>query len=478
MSESISPPANGPPAAAPPAPAAPKQPKQTSTVRHTRAIQRDRGKRPPVGPPAAEIEAHLTELVQPALYAQVAAYRAMGRRHRLLTLPVLVAFVLSLLWRHVGSVGEAVRGLREEGILWTPPLEVSPQAVNQRPRTLPPALFQGVLEGVLPELHARWRARTAAGDGGNGRARPLPPVITRARQHFPAILAVDGATLDALLRRVGLLREGEGPVLAGRMAALLDVASCLPRRVWYEADSRAHDQRFWDAVLAALAPGTLRLFDLGFLSYARFAALTGRDVRFVTRAKTTTAYRVERTLVWEPDRFEHLVWLGAGATRCGHVLRLVGVRRGGPGGAWRRYLTNVLEPAILPPEAVAALYGMRWRLEDAFALVKRLLGLAYFSVGASNAVQTQLWATWLLYAVLVDLTDAVAAAVHRPYAAVSLEMVYRGLYHFTQAVQRGRAAATDPVGYLAANASWLGILKRPRRRPAAQLSHLTASPDP
>ncbi len=107
-----------------------------------------------------------------------------------------------------------------------------------------------------------------------------------------------------------------------------------------------------------------------------------------------------------------------------------------------------------------------------------MLGLAYFYVGATNAVQTQLWATWLLYAVLVDLTDAVAAALHRPVATLSLEMVYRGLYHFTQAVQRGQATATDPVAYLAANAGWLGVLKRPRRRPAKQFTSLTASPDP
>ena len=39
---------------------------------------------------------------------------------------------------------------------------------------------------------------------------------------------------------------------------------------------------------------------------------------------------------------------------------------------------------------------------------KRLLGLAYFWVGSENGVQLQVWATWLLYAVLVDMTDAVA----------------------------------------------------------------------
>jgi IS4 transposase len=94
---------------------------------------------------------------------------------------------------------------------------------------------------------------------------------------------------------------------------------------------------------------------------------------------------------------------------------------------------------VLPAPYVMALYWQRWRIEDAFAIVKRLLGLAYFWSGSSNGVPVQLWATWLVYAVLVDLTDAVAAALEQPYQALSLEMVYRGLYHFTQAAQRGLA---------------------------------------
>jgi hypothetical protein len=318
-------------------------------------------------------------------------------------------------------------------------------------------------------VHARWQARTAAG------ARPLPPVLARTRRHFPHLLAVDGSTLDALLRKVGLLRQGDGPVLAGRMAALLDVAAGLPRRVWYEADSRAHDQRFWERILLALEAGTLLLFDLGFLNHALFDRLTAAGIGLLTRLKATATYRVERLLAWGPDTYDVLIRLGSGDTRCAHPMRLVGVRHGG---AWYRYVTNVLDPQVLPATDVAALYACRWGCEAAFHAVKRLLGLAYFYVGAPTAVQTQLWATWLLYAVLVDLTDAVAAVLRRPAAAVSLEMVYRGLYHFTQGVQRGQATATDPVGYLAANASWLGLLKRPRRRSSTQLDHLTSSSDP
>ena len=105
-----------------------------------------------------------------------------------------------------------------------------------------------------------------------------------------------------------------------------------------------------------------------------------------------------------------------------------------------------LDPDVLPAEVVVALYWQRWRIEDAFLIVKRLLGLAYFYVGSVNGVQVQVWTTWLLYAVLTDLCDEVADTLDMPFACISYEMVYRGLYHFTQAVQRGEA--TDPVAYL------------------------------
>jgi hypothetical protein len=88
----------------------------------------------------------------------------------------------------------------------------------------------------------------------------------------------------------------------------------------------------------------------------------------------------------------------------------------------------------------------------------------------------QVWATWLLYAVLVDLTDAVAEALAVPYQDVSPEMVYRGLYHFTQAYHRGDAR--EVVAYLAAHAKRLGLLKRKRRAASGATANSAAGHDP
>ncbi len=437
-----------------------------SSVRHTRAIQRDRSKRPTVAPSAPQVEARLSELIHPATFAQVASFQAMGLRQRILTLPVMVAFVLSLIWRHLGSVAEATRVLRQEGFLWVQPTLVSAQALTDRLGSLPASLFHQVLHDLLPHLHQRWQSRQ----------RPIPPAVAWAQRHFTAVLALDGSTLDALLHKTGLLRGRAQRALGGRMAALLDITTRVPRQLWYEDDSQAHDQRFWDRVIASLEAGVLLIFDLGFLNYPHYDELCVRQISFITRAAENMAFRVEQVVQATGEVHDLLVWVGSSDTsRCTHLLRLVEVKHGD---SWYRYLTNVLDPTVLPAPYVLALYWQRWRIEDAFAIVKRLLGLAYFWSGSSNGIQVQVWATWLVDAVLVDLTDAVAAVLEQPYQALSLEMVYRGLYHFTQAVQRG--LADDPVAYLAANATWLGIVKRKRkqRTELSELLALTIASDP
>ena len=59
-------------------------------------------------------------------------------------------------------------------------------------------------------------------------------------------------------------------------------------------------------------------------------------------------------------------------------LRLVEIRHGR---SWYRYLTSVLDPKILPPFVVGALYSRRWRIEESFLLLKRLPGLSYLWTG-------------------------------------------------------------------------------------------------
>jgi len=73
----------------------------------------------------------------------------------------------------------------------------------------------------------------------------------------------------------------------------------------------------------------------------------------------------------------------------------------------------------------------------------------------------------VLYAVLVDLTDSVAEALNRPFEDISMEMVFKALYHFTQEKKLGRAS--DPVTFLAQDAKFYGVLKH-RNHPKPTLT--------
>jgi IS4 transposase len=74
----------------------------------------------------------------------------------------------------------------------------------------------------------------------------------------------------------------------------------------------------------------------------------------------------------------------------------------------------VLDPQALSARQICELYRRRWRIEDAFAWTKRLLDLAYVWTGSTNAVQLQIYATLMCYAVLVTICRQVAQALGEP----------------------------------------------------------------
>ena len=422
-----------------------KQPRKNSSVRHTRAIQKNRVSHPITAPSDEQIRERIQEMVLPETLAQVSYFHSLGLRERTLGFVVMVAFVLELIWRHIGSVNALSKVVQKESVLWVQPRKVSQQALSQRLTSLPSELFLRVLLAVLPKAQERWRERK----------RPLSPELQWAAEHYSEVMAVDGSTLDALIRKIGLLQDLPQNPLAGRMTALLDLCSRLPKKIWYEEDVKAHDQSFWPAILSVLKTGSLLIFDKGYINFSIFGKLTEMGVKFVTRGKTNLVYTLERTIVRSAALHDYIVWIGKDETR--QQVRLVEVLYRGK---WYRYMTNELDDKKLPMAYVVALYWQRWRIEDAYNIVKRLLGLAYFWCGAQNAVEMQVWATWLIYVVLIDLTDAVAEALKLPFSAVSVEMVYRSLYFFTNAKKKGEAE--DVVTYLANNAKFFGIIKRKR----------------
>lgn len=421
----------------------------------------DHARRTHVSAPSdGEIEARLSQLVQPAVYAEMGYYRQLGLRNRVLNLPVMVSLVLTLIWRRVAGVTELVRLLARERVLWTAPTSVSQPALAERFLVFPAELFERVLVRVLAALPERQAQRT----------RPLPPLFRRLGTAFSAYYALDATTLEALFRKLGALREAPDAPLAGKVLSAVDLLTHLPAHVWWLDDPMANDKSLLPEVKGWLKTNSLVVFDLGFFAFSLFDDLTEQGVWFVTRLRTKTSYRVEQALLQHPQVRDQIVHLGVYRSNpSSQAVRLVEVY---VDGAWQQYVTNVLDPTRLSVVDVVEAYGYRWHIETAFLLVKRLLDLAYLWTGSLNGVQLQVWATWLFYAVLIDLCDDVADTLHLPLERISVEMVLRGLYHYVTAVAHGFAGDV-PTYYAQPAQRDLGIVKRYRPRagpsPLAQI---------
>ena len=402
------------------------------------------------------IAQQLEDLLLPAITSQENYYRQLGLRDRILNLPLMVAMVLTLLWRDVAGVRELTRMLAREGFLWCSPTQVSQQAISQRFLTFPAVLFERVFQQLLPKLREAWQKRNR---------RPLPESVEFTLGKFERIWIADSSTLEALFRKLKSLEDAPLGQLAGKMGVVIDLVTRLPVEIWFQENPRASDTKFEEDILNLVTAQTLLLLDRGFYHFQFWQQLIEQKIYFITRLKKRASIQVEQVFTDSYGLRDRLIRLGSGTKKTPFVtLRLIEVRSGK---IWHSYLTSVLDPTILPPYVVADLYRRRWRIEEAFNIVKRLLGLSYLWTGSLNGVKLQIWGTWLFYAVLVDLGDAVADELSLAFDSISLEMIYRGLYHFSVARQKG--LASDPVQYFAAPENRdLGIVKQ-QRKPKVKL---------
>jgi hypothetical protein len=157
-------------------------------------------------PAVEEGEQRLTALLSPSLMAPRQMERRNPRqpqrrirmRQRLLTLPVMVAIIVSLVWRRMPAVAEGHKVLTQEGWLWVTPLRVSPQAVTKRLDALPAA----VMGQLFAEVCARLQTQAPS-------AVPHPSWAP-VRAHCTCLALVDGSTLEALRKKPRVLQEREG----------------------------------------------------------------------------------------------------------------------------------------------------------------------------------------------------------------------------------------------------------------------------
>ena len=289
-----------------------------------------------------EIAAQLEQLLTPAVIAQEKYYRQLGMRDRILNLPLMVAAVLTLIWRDVAGVRELGRILAREGFLWCEPIQVSQQALSQRFLTFPAEIFERVFKELLPEFEQRWH---------NRKQRPLPESIQFTRTKFERIWACDGSTLEAIFRKLESLETVPKNQLAGKIGVVIDIVTRLPVEIWFRENAKVSDMKFESDILKLVKPQTLILLDRGFCHYQFWQQLIEGNAHLITRLNNKASFTVESILTNSYSIRDRIVKMGAGTKKTPCItMRLVEIR---VGKTWHSFLTSVLDPLILPPYVVA-----------------------------------------------------------------------------------------------------------------------------
>ena len=181
----------------------------------------------------------------------------------------------------------------------------------------------------------------------------------------------------------------------------LDLHSYLPNFVLVDTAAEHENTRARE-VCAGLKAGEIVVFDKGYIDFEHLHDLHLRGVFWVTRAKDSTAYLVERTLNKPAGntlrdvviRFEHYNSKQAYPDE----LRLVEARVEIDGQSTvMTFITNHLQ---WQPQSVADLYRCRWQIELFFKSLKQNLQVADFLGYNANAVRWQIWTALLVHLIL------------------------------------------------------------------------------
>ena len=291
-------------------------------------------------PPIEEIEKELFSLLSPNNFKPLRLCEGKDEkklRDRILTLPVMMAVVLSLVYRQIPGLREVERVLHEEGLLWVGRIEVSVQALSKRLRTLPTNLFMIVFEQVMSRMSDRSNLVT------------IPKDWQPVSESFTAIWIADGSTLEQLRRKLKALNSEE-KTLAGKIMMVVEAFTHRPVTTWYTENCKANDKTWCAQLLERLPIGGLLIFDLGFFKFPWFDEFTQSNKFFVTRLRERTSYKVIRSLSFGQFYRDEIINLGEYRSNpCKHQVRLVSVLWGS---TWYNYLTNVLDPQMLSAQQV------------------------------------------------------------------------------------------------------------------------------
>ncbi|HVB22820.1 MAG TPA: IS4 family transposase [Ktedonobacteraceae bacterium] len=281
------------------------------------------------------------------------------------------------------------------------------------------------------------------------------------------IVALDETTWDQMQRHLPSQRalpDGHADLLPGKLAGRFNLRTQQWDFLQFREDASANCKWQCWTLLQDLAVDSLLLFDLGYFSFPWFDYLTQLHFWFICRLREKTVYQLQHVFYRHEGTLDALVWLGtAHSSRCAYPVRLV---RWFDGSQLRCYVTNVLDPQVLPMADIARLYARRWDIELAFLTLKKHLGLHHWWSSRPVLMRQQMLAVLLAAQLLQALRVLIALQAGVDPFDVSLPLLVNYLPQwFGQGV--------DPVDWVQTYGKHLGFI-----RPSTRLQVQVPTIDP
>jgi len=240
------------------------------------------------------------------------------------------------------------------------------------------------------------------------------------------VLALDESTLAQMGRWLPWLAEvptGHSALLAGRLCCLFD----LRRQQWGHVallpEAKANCKLYAPQIMQQVRKGSLLVFDRGYLSFPLFDQLTGEGIWWLTRYANKVNYQILHVYYHADGVLDALVQLGSPkGDRAAYTVRLLSVR---VRGKTCKYLTNVVDPLLLPLDEMVRLYARRWDIEVAFRLLKDHLPANGIWSAKWNVIAVQIWACLILAQVFHALQIELAAQAGVDLFDVSVHLLVR-----------------------------------------------------
>lgn len=340
------------------------------------------------------------------------------------------------------------RLLSTQGLWSYPRFAVSDQAIDKRLGTANSSVLIGLFTRISALLYER-----------------LAPYAETTLAPFASeVMALDVSSLDQVVRYLPSLRDvaaGDRALLPGKLAALFDIRRQQWRQIQHIENPHENDKVSACAMLVGLPQKALLLADLGYFGFAWFDQLTASGYYWLSRLRNKTSYELVHRYFQDGQTLDAIVWLGKyRADRAAHAVRLVQFQ---VGRHTYRYITNVLDPQLLPLTDIAKLYARRWDIELAFKLIKQHLGLHLLWSSKPVLLLHQIWAVFLISQILQALRMEIAGRANVDPFDVSMKLLI--LYLPTLA-----AAGTDPITLFVQRGRFARFI-----RPASRLK--TTAPD-